>query len=709
VEAARSDEPPRCDVPGCDYQVDRYVASHLWKQSLGLHRWRKHAVPGDARKPPRRTTRKTKQVQVPRPKIPPEIKSRFLYLVFDPSGPRMSRREAAELCGISIATGDRLYKAAVVNPTADARRYQLDLPKPRRWEQLGPEAQSALRDFNVFRHLYFADREQVWGQDASRRIVEALADSSERTFIDMNVFPGAGKTTTGLRIACWLICGGGMCDPAYGRALRLMFGHRTMKGSERMVSRIRGFLELRRPFYDKERRTYASRVLAKDFGRFKPGQLYGEETLWARDQFTVAQLQEVDLYEKEPTVQAASRQSGFLGERVNLAWWDDLVHSTNARTIEQADDLDTWFEDEAETRVEPGGVMCLVGQRLSARDLHRKRLDKVVAEPDGSSHPLYRHIVYPAHHDVLCDGEHRQWTGGYAVGDGCLTEVERLGLRDWTNVRSKANYRTVYQQEDADPADVLVQSEWLDGGVDREGFDAVGCYDTDRGWGQHPRDVGKLINYATVDPSPTRYWAVEWWAYQPDSRHNYLIWADRRKMEAGGERGLLDWNNSEQRFIGLMETAQRASVLAGQAIRCWVLEVNVAQRFLLQFEHYRRWRRFWPDVAVIRHETQGNKLDPDYGTSILSTRYKTGHKRLPNMAGTGLEGRNFMRTFVRELTTFPHGETDDTVLADWMGEFNLPRIVAAAARTPGVGISTNAKLPGYLDRRRHEIELIGTG
>ena len=219
------------------------------------------------------------------------------------------------------------------------------------------------------------------------------------------------------------------------------------------------------------------RVLAKDFGRFKPGQIYGEETLWARDQFTVAQLEEVDLYEKEPTIQAASRQSGFLGERVNLAWWDDLVHSSNARTIEQADELDLWFEDEAETRVEPGGVMCLVGQRLSARDLHRKRLDKMVPEPDGSSHPLYRHIVYPAHHDDLCDGEHRAWDGGYVPGSGCLTEPERLSLRDWTNVQSKANYRVVYQQEDADPADILVQSEWLEGGVDLDGFDAVGCYD----------------------------------------------------------------------------------------------------------------------------------------------------------------------------------------------------------------------------------------
>lgn len=654
--------------------------------------------------------RRNKDLIKARVRIPPEIKTRFLYLVFDPTGPRLPTEAAAAVVGISKASAHRIVKASKENPTADARRMHLDLPKPKPWEELSTDAQEALRQINTFRELFFARRPQVWVHDAAMRIVEALADTSQRTFLDINVFPGAGKTTLGMDIGCWLICGGGFCDPAYGRALRLMYGHRTLTGATRMVSRIRGFLELRRPFYDKERRVFASHVLTLEYGRFKPGQLYGEESLWARDQFTVAQMVDVDLYEKEPTVQAASRQSGFLGERVNLAWWDDLVHTSNSRTIEVADELDGWFEDEAETRVEPGGVLALVGQRLGPRDLHRKRLDKTVLDEDGRERKLYVHIVYPAHHDRLCDGQHRQWTGGDEPGSGCMTDVERLSVADWSNARSKANYATVYQQEDADPEAVLVWPAWLEGGDDGTGYDAPGCWDRDRGWGEHPRDVGRLIDYATVDPSNRNFWAIEWWAYQPETRFNYLIWGERKRMEAGGERGLLDWNNAEQQFIGLMEQAQMASVVAGHPIRVWVIETNIAQRHLLQYEHYRRWRRRWPDVVVLRHETQTNKWDPDWGVSILSTRYKTGHKRLPYRGGTKTDpqfsGRNFLRVLVRELTTFPNGETDDTVLADWMGETNLPRIVQAAKRSMGPQRLEGAMLPAYLRKQRQEIAVV---
>ena len=652
--------------------------------------------------------RRNKDVQRSRTAIPADIKTRFLYLVFDPSGPRHPKSVAAQIVGISTSSADRLVKGAAEHPTSDARRFQLDMPAAKPWDKLSTDAQEALRDFNVFRELFFARRPQVWAHDASERIVAALDDPTERTFIDFNMFPGVGKTTMGMDLGCWLLAGGGFCDPAYGRALRLMYGSRVMKTAERMTARIRGFLELRRPFYDKERRVSATHVMLKEYGRFRPAAFAGEETLWAREQFSVAQMIDIDYYEREPSVQAASRQSGFLGERVNLAWWDDLVHTVNARSIEVAEELDGWFEDEGETRVEPGGVLALVGQRLSPRDLHRKRLDKRVIAEDGSEHQLYVHIVYPVHQDALCDGEHRQWDGTRNPGAGCMTDESRMSVRDWMNVRQKANYRTVYQQEDADPEAVLVQPEWWDGGIDIDGYDAAGVFDQDRAWGAHPpREVGKLVDYATVDPSPTRFWAIEWWAYQPQTRFNYLIFGRRSKMDAGGQRGLLDWDNEQQRFIGLMEEMQVASTLAGHPIRVWVLETNVAQRWLLQYEHYRRWRRRWPDVAVIKHETQTNKLDPDYGVSILGTRYKTGHKRLPHQPGMGAEAAGFLREMRKEFTSYPFGETDDMVLADWIGEFNLPRIVAAARRSGSEQRVADSHLPKYLRRQQHELVTIG--
>lgn len=211
-----------------------------------------------------------------------------------------------------------------------------------------------------------------------------------------------------------------------------------------------------------------------------------------------------------------------------------------------------------------------------------------------------------------------------------------------------------------------------------------------------------------MDPSVAKFWAIEWWAYQPETRFNYLIWGVRLQMRAGD---LLDWDNREQRFTGYMEHLQMDSVQAGHPIRCWVIEANSAHRYLFQFEHYKRWRRRWPQVAVIPHETYGqNKLDPEEGVQILSMRYKTGHKRLPRKAGQGPEGPAYLREKIRELTAFVPGRVSkhkswDTVMSDWVGEFNLPRIVQTAKRGPGSPLVVDARMPGYLRKQQHEIPL----
>jgi hypothetical protein len=112
-------------------------------------------------------------------------------------------------------------------------------------------------------------------------------------------------------------------------------------------------------------------------------------------------------------VQAESREKGLFGERVDLAIWDDLVTTANTRSVEIRNELASWYEDEAESRVEPGGCLLLCGQRLSADDLYRNRLDISFNDDAGQMRRRYPHIVSPAHHDASCDGEHRQWDGGH--------------------------------------------------------------------------------------------------------------------------------------------------------------------------------------------------------------------------------------------------------------------------------------------------------
>jgi len=588
----------------------------------------------------------------------------------------------------------------------DRERAARELPDPKTLEELAPKVRRSLADFELFRGMFFARRPSPWGMRAAEVIVEALADKSEKTYIVMNVFPGSGKSTLMHDIKVWLISGGGVCDPAVGRALRIMQGSFTKKVSRDEVLRARRSLDLRRPYWDKEQRIQAQFVLGNEFGRFKPDVSVGDESIWAAEEFLVAQVGGIEVYEKEATLQAASRESGFLGERCDLAIWDDLVNTANSRNPEIAEQLAGWFEQEAETRVEPGGVVVLVGQRIGPNDLYRNRLNVVWIDEEGLERRIYHHIVFPAHRDADCHGDrHDQWNGFEGEGaEGCVTDASRLS---WTEIqrlstRPNTNYRTVFQQEDTDPGRVLVQEAWLRGEPDSEGYPSPGCYDHDRAFMQWPEGVGPLIDYCTVDPAAGKWWALEWWAVNPATQWRYLIYGKRERMKAGE---LLDWDNAKQEFTGLMHTMTVGSILAGHPIRVWIIEAKAAHKYLFEFEHYIRWRRMFPDVVVIPHQTNINKNDPTLGVeAALPSAYRQGIKRLPKAYHP--EAMNYLKVKERELTTYPLAQTYDTVMADWFGEWNMRRILEIGQRPLGQKreINPGARLPEYLTRQTREFK-----
>ena len=104
-------------------------------------------------------------------------------------------------------------------------------------------------------------------------------------------------------------------------------------------------------------------VLAKDYGRFKPL----ERDLWTRDAFVVMQYDAMSVTEKEPTWSAYGMDTGFIGGRYDFVIWDDLVDPRKLRSTEQKEALENMWTDIAESRLEPGGLLVLQGQRLSLR------------------------------------------------------------------------------------------------------------------------------------------------------------------------------------------------------------------------------------------------------------------------------------------------------------------------------------------------------
>lgn len=611
----------------------------------------------------------------------------------------MSTARAADKIGKSKEWG---YKQVAKDKQLQKKRDDL-MPPPKSLAELDGGVKDCLTDFALFDATFLGYRSPAWAVDAAKRVVGFLA-GEDRDYCVMNMPPGVGKTTLfTFRIPLWLIVGGFGGDPEIGRAVRIMLGHERKTESEKYVMRIRRVLESWRPFsfYDKrnQQRFVAELSILKEFGRFKPERALGEPSLWTKDNFTVAQLADIDLSEKEPTAQAASVESGFIGQRVDYAPWDDLVTPRNSKTAEQAQKAAEFANEEAETRIEPGGLFNLVGQRFGPLDLFRNRLDQVWVDDDGIEHRKYHHIKYPAHFDDFCDGTHRQWDGTHEYGHGCLLDEARLPWRDLLQKRADPNFPTVYQQEDTDPERVLIQQAWIEGGTDHRGFPAPGCFDADRGFYEWPNV--ETVNAVTVDPAAGNWWAIEWWALEPEEMYRFLIYGKRAQLAAGGDEGFIDWNPDQQRHVGVMEELQQRSIELGHPIKLWIVEQVSAFKYLFQNHAYQTWRRKYPDVEVIPFETQRNKTDKDFGLeALLKMPYKTGRKRLPRKHGD-LEALNYLRSKINELTKWPYAATDDTVMADWFFEHHIERVkeLAGDSELEIEGL----QVPAYLQRQQRSV------
>jgi hypothetical protein len=177
-----------------------------------------------------------------------------------------------------------------------------------------------------------------------------------------------------------------------------------------------------------------------------------------------------------------------------------------------------------------------------------------------------------------------------------------------------------------------------------------------------------IISIASVDPSPTNFWAIQWWLYQPRTNLRYLIDCERVKLTA---EELLGFDTSSREYGGIMEIWQNRSFEMGYPISHWIVEVNAAQRFLLAHDFVRKWQALH-GVNVIPHTTSRNKLDENLGVeALLPNLFRTGQVRLPTM-------RENWKTlaFVEELSSWTPNKKNgtDLVMAAWFAMLHLPEL-----------------------------------
>ncbi len=628
-------------------------------------------------------------------RIPPETVKRFDRMLSD----GYNVMDAHRACGVSK---DWAYQRSKGRKKRDQAKFyatldDAQLPPPTAPSNLSPEAARALVDFEYFRRRFTGRASMPWQILAAKQVLDLL-ESPQKEFVVINCPPGSGKSTLFVHeIPLWLIC--------RNRAIRILIGSRTERQAKMYTGRLMDSLERTSPYLatDVERAqgsVDAESTVTADYGRFKPT----TPKVWRREELTVAQPNDVAASDKENTLSAYGKDGGVLGGRFDLALWDDLVDPKNQGTADSRDELKKWWKDIAQTRIEPGGLMVLQGQRIGPDDLYRFALDMtdVVLDEDGfeveqvEPPKKYKHILYKAHYEELCrpDGAHPRGTKAWP--DGCLLDPYRLSWRDLASTKNNSldSFLVGYQQEDTDPANVLVQKLWITGGRDTDGVVYPGCWDNERGIDELPKGLtGELFCYATADPSPSKFWGIQSWAYHPDTEQFFLLDLIRQKM---GAPELLDWDADNGRFTGLMEQWQQRSKAAGRPISHWIIESNAAQRFLLQYDHVRRWIAKQGDVQVVSHQTNRNKNDAAFGVQMLGPLFRSGRVRLPGAQHDG--ARLASMKLIDEATRYPESNTDDQIMAMWFGTLGVPQLYV-----PTEARSVHRSVPRWVGRSLHAV------
>jgi hypothetical protein len=585
--------------------------------------------------------------------------------------------------------------------------------------ELAPIARECLDDFGRFRFRYFGRKSSPWQEDAAD-VCRTKLSTPLKEYGVVNCPPGSGKSTLFTHdIPAWLTC--------RSRSLRGFIGSSTQTIANSYTGRLRSTFARKVPMQAKSEDLAlglaidAITTLVAEYGNFNPNIPDPTGAPWTRSQFTVAQYGEILTDEKEATWTAFGRDTGFLGWRVNFIVWDDLVTMSRLKTLEMIEADRVWYVNEAITRLEPGGLFILQGQRLGPEDLYRYSLDMPsgyaldddldfedphdFGEEQEYEDKKFFHIKYKAHYEEFCVAAEDPTTHSRRAvpfkpdgTGGCLLDPLRLSWRELKAVRAQplSNFDVVYQQEDVDPRQVLVPKQWINGGY-FDGEDYPGCYDNDRGPCQIPKDlVGKKISVVTVDPSPSKFWAIQWWLYitPPQARNKaeklmgQRLLIDQLWVPMGGN-DLLDYIVNKQQYAGVLAEWMDRSKRLGQPYRYLIVEQNAAQRFLLQYDWFRQWCQR-NSVSIIPHNTDKNKADPEFGVTTIANHYRFGRVRLPG----NVEGRRTSQALVDQVTHYPDSVYNDAVMAHWFFEHKLQQLVRKERRR----ISTYRDIPSWVKR-----------
>jgi len=363
--------------------------------------------------------------------------------------------------------------------------------------------------------------------------------------------------------------------------------------------------------------------------------------------------------DKDPTVQALGLGGQIYGSRADVIWMDDTITTKNCRELDRQMIL---LEREIESRLpsdqEGGGLLCLIGTRVSPHDLYRTLMD--VEDADGDR--VWTYFRQPAVLDY---------------GNGDSSDWHTLWPEKWNGKslsrrRRGVAWNLIYQQLNVDD-EMTFKVEAVDASINGLRFPGPMSGD---GRGDRKGGMEGLYVIGGLDPATVGATAM------------IVVGLDKET----GKRWVLDGFNKQNTLPETMRNKVKY-LTETYHINEWVIESNAFQKFLTQDRDLTQFLRA-QGCRLTPHTTSENKYDAEFGIQTMGPIFNScgrPDEKLPSgqwrrNIHTALIDLPSMRQnpwvseLVQELTSWqPEGmsrrQKTDLVMALWFTHIACQRIM----------------------------------
>jgi len=282
-----------------------------------------------------------------------------------------------------------------------------------------PDQQLLRDDFGAFFEALFRDAKgrPVRLQPFQRQIIEAIG---QKRRVLINAFRGSGKSelvTVGY--VCWRI--------GNNRDIRIIIACKNESLAKSFLRRITSIMK--------------SDVYIAVFGELVPPERVG---IWADTEKIV---QGRALHAQGLTLFGIGTGAAVAGRRADLVVVDDCADADNSATVIQRAHLSTWFFEQLEPVLEPGGCFFVNGTRWSTRDIYAEVHDSWQTRFGDD----FTFIRVP----VLEKGDDGEW---YSVWEDRFPTEEMRGY--WRD--RPLEFARQMLNSPVDTSTAFLQKQWLD-------------------------------------------------------------------------------------------------------------------------------------------------------------------------------------------------------------------------------------------------------